>query len=110
MENDSTIDPQAPFAVAGYYDSDSDFVSRLYVIPNDKHPIEITTEDAVSYHTWNDVPFWADGDDNGGAIAAVGWQGGGGEQETRFYYSVDGKVQEMALTGSNWSQGETLES
>ena len=45
----------------------------------------------------NIVQAWSDGDDAGGAIAAVQFLGGSGEVHTRVYYSGHGSIQELNI-------------
>lgn len=99
----STLDAHTPITAVNYINS-NDNVIRQYMIPSDKRPIEITSEDAgQSYKTWNDVQSFSPGDDAGGAITAIAWPDTQSPNQVRFYYSKDGSVTEMALQGSDWS-------
>ena len=104
VDSTSSLDAHTPITAVNYVNPDKNSIIRHYMIPDDKRPIEITSEDAGrSYKTWNDVQFFSPGDDAGGAIAAIAWPDTQSPNEVRFYYSKDGNVTEMALGGSNWS-------
>ncbi|ORY11739.1 hypothetical protein BCR34DRAFT_652243 [Clohesyomyces aquaticus] len=110
VKSTSTIAPYADMCSLGYYKSNtsSTFSTRSYTIPNDKHPIEVTSDDELNFITWNGVTVWIDGDDVGGAIGAVVWVDDSNVEQVRFYYSVNGAIQEMVLQGTTWSKGSRL--
>ena len=109
VDSTSTLDAHSPIAAVNYVNPDKNYIERQYMIPSNKRPIEITSEDAGrSYKTWNDVESFSPGDDAGGAIAAIAWSDAQSPNQVRFYYSKDGSVKEMSLGGTNWSEPNSV--
>ncbi|KAF2652592.1 hypothetical protein K491DRAFT_695469 [Lophiostoma macrostomum CBS 122681] len=116
IQNTSAINPNASLAAATLHPTSSspDLGDRTYFIQDDSYPIEVTSDNDTDWTTWvpdgTSLP-WEKADDAGGAIAALEWGGGddGEVVQARFYYAVDGSVQEMALSSTQWSKGQTLE-
>ena len=83
--------------------------SSVFLIPDNKRPLEVSSSDNESTYTTSTDSLKV-ADDPGGAIAALGWSdpADGGLRSIRVYYAKDGKIQEMVQKGDVWSVGSVL--
>jgi hypothetical protein len=89
MRNSSNVNLYAAIGASNHpTDDGSQYVTRNYIIQDDKHPVEITSYNETEFTTWDS-----------------------GSGEARFYYVISEQIHEMVCSsGSCWVAGAILQS